>query len=432
MASVKIAIDTRRALKNGTYPIIVKVSVLNTCVLLRLGMYASEKEWNSVLARYRETSEYFIEKNKVLSRYLFQCENKVREMELTGEIRKLGYSEIKTMLKKCLEGDSISTSVQDHFRVVISGKGVGTAKIYTLTLKKINAFNKNLPIDFSDITHQWLVNFEVYLKNQGHGINGINLHMRNLRAVINDAIKNKILTKYDYPFLLYRMKSEPTKHRDLSVDDIRVIRDYDDPQYRKYLDIWMLIFYLGGINIGDLLLLKKSALNNGHITYRRQKTRGEYIVIPVVEEAQKIIDKYHGENHLLNILDIYSSNYKTFLRRMDKALKSFGPYTIRKHGKKERRPIFPFLSTYWARHSFATIACEECDIPEDIVGRILGHKQKSVTGIYISRKQRKIDDAMLKVCHFINLDKEADSNLHDRNNKALLAQIAHLVDLLQD
>lgn len=432
MASVKISIDSRRALKNGTYPITAKVGVLNTYILLRLGMYASKKEWNATLSRYRETSEYFVEKNKVLSRYLFQCENKVREMELTGEIRKMGYSEIKAALKKCLEGETISTSVQDHFRVVIGRKSVGTGKIYTLTLKKISAFKENLPIGFSDITHQWLVDFEDYLKREGHEINGINLHMRNLRAVINDAIRNKILTKYDYPFLQYKLKSEPTKHRDLSVNDIRVIRDYEDPQYRKYLDIWMLIFYLGGINIGDLLLLKRCALNNGYITYRRQKTKGEYIVIPVVEEAQKIIDKYIGDDHLLNILDIYSGNYKTFLRRMDKALKSFGPYTVLKHGKKERKPIFPFLSTYWARHSFATIACEDCDIPEDVVGRILGHKQKSVTGIYISRKQRKIDDAIRKVCRHINLDKEGDSNLHDRNNKALLAQIAHLVDLLQD
>lgn len=76
----------------------------------------------------------------------------------------------------------------------------------------------------------------------------------------------------------------------------------------------------------------------------------------------KIIEKYRGKDWLINILDEYG-NYKDFLHRMGIGLKQIGP-VIRTGlgGKKNREPIFPEISSYWARHTWATIAAE-LDIP---------------------------------------------------------------------
>jgi integrase len=52
---------------------------------------------------------------------------------------------------------------------------------------------------------------------------------------------------------------------------------------------------------------------------------------------------------------------------------------------------------YYARHSFATIASEDCDISLDVVGRLLGHASNTVTDIYIHRKSKKVDEALRKV-----------------------------------
>lgn len=317
-------------------------------------------------------------------------------LESSGRIAQMTHDEVLSLLKKTMQGNNFNDDVylQDHFESFISSiQKTSTRHIYSRTLSKLNEFcHKN--ISFYDIDVAWLKDFEIFLLRQGLKINGVSIHMRNLRAVLNDAINRKVVTNYEYPFKIFKIKNEPTTKRDLSFTDIRVIRDW--PEMRKYLDIFMLSFYLGGINIGDLCQLRDSNFYNGRIVYRRQKTSGDPISILVQPEAMEIIEKYKGQQYLLNILDKYNS-YKTFLRRMDRALKTFGPYEVVAKGKKIRHPLYPFLSTYYARHTFATLASEELDIPEDIIGRILGHSDKTVTGIYIHKKNRKADDALRKV-----------------------------------
>lgn len=106
-------------------------------------------------------------------------------------------------------------------------------------------------------------------------------------------------------------------------------------------------------------------------------------------EAQGIIDRYKGRQYLLNVLDEYS-NYKDFISRINKALKNIGPFERKGlGGKKVRQPLFPDLSTYWARHSWATLAAE-LDIPKETISAGLGHEIGSdVTSIYIKFDQKR-------------------------------------------
>ena len=72
-------------------------------------------------------------------------------------------------------------------------------------------------------------------------------------------------------------------------------------------------------------------------------------------------------------------------------------------GKKERRPLFPDLTSYWSRHTWATIAAS-IDVPKDIIGRALGHSWacNTVTDIYIDFDDAKIDKANRQVIDFLN------------------------------
>lgn len=55
------------------------------------------------------------------------------------------------------------------------------------------------------------------------------------------------------------------------------------------------------------------------------------------------------------------------------------------------------LTTYWARHSWATIAAS-LDIPEDTIALALGHSSAhTTTAIYIERRLSKVDAANRKV-----------------------------------
>lgn len=116
----------------------------------------------------------------------------------------------------------------------------------------------------------------------------------------------------------------------------------------------------------------------------------------------KIIERYKGENWLLNILDTYS-NYQDFLHRMDIGLKQIGPVTRKGLGsKKEREPLFPDISSYWPRHTWATITAG-LDVPKETISAALGHEIGSdVTSIYIKFDRKKIDEANRKIIDYLN------------------------------
>ena len=58
------------------------------------------------------------------------------------------------------------------------------------------------------------------------------------------------------------------------------------------------------------------------------------------------------------------------------------------------------LTTYWARHTWATIA-SELDIPKDTIAAALGHGGNSVTDIYIDFDLKKVDEANRKVLDYV-------------------------------
>jgi integrase len=65
------------------------------------------------------------------------------------------------------------------------------------------------------------------------------------------------------------------------------------------------------------------------------------------------------------------------------------------------QPIEPKLSTYWARHTWATIAAE-LDIPKETIAAGLGHNIGSpITSIYIDFNMKKVDEANRKIIDYI-------------------------------
>ena len=64
------------------------------------------------------------------------------------------------------------------------------------------------------------------------------------------------------------------------------------------------------------------------------------------------------------------------------------------------------LSSYAARHTWATIAAS-LDIPKETISAALGHEIGSrVTSIYIDFDQKKVDEANRKVMDYVLYGKE--------------------------
>lgn len=280
-----------------------------------------------------------------------------------------------------------------------------TREIYRATLKKIKLYAEELNIDpnllsFEDITRSWLSDFDAWLMDSSPSKNARNIHLRNIRHVCNVAVAEHLTTFYD--FRGFSIKAVPTVKRSLPVEKLRQLFSLEvEPHQRKYLDCFKLIFCLIGINTIDLCHLRKTdVVDDKRIEYVRSKTGRRYS-IRIEPETRQLIERYKGEGEwLLNILDRYA-NFKDFAHRMNENLQDMGSVEVGKHGKKTREPLFPSLTTYWARHSWATIAAS-LDIPNETIAAALGHGYGNrITAIYIDFDMRKVDEANRQVLDWV-------------------------------
>lgn len=253
-------------------------------------------------------------------------------------------------------------------------------------------------LDFEDINYAWLADLDKFMERSGLSQNTRRIHFANIRAAINDAYRRE-LTDAD-PFRRFRLKSEKTAKRSLPVEELRKLFDYEpEPHAVYYRDMFKLIFMLIGINTVDLYGLKEIS-KEGRIEYRRAKT-GRLYSIRVEPEAMALIEKYRGVSALLNIADKYK-DHRYFRRDTNDALRRIGKVTRSgRGGKKSYEPLWPDISTYWARHTWATLAAE-LDIPDATISLALGHAgENRVTDIYIRRNQKKVDEANRRVLDWV-------------------------------
>ena len=98
-------------------------------------------------------------------------------------------------------------------------------------------------------------------------------------------------------------------------------------------------------------------------------------------------------------------NHKDYTLKLNSVLKRIGEVKrVGLGGKKIYKPLFPNISTYWARHSWATIAAS-LDIPKDTIAHALGHGNNTVTDIYIDFDQKKVDEANRRVLDWVFYNK---------------------------
>lgn len=243
---------------------------------------------------------------------------------------------------------------------------------------------------------------EIMIKRRGLSDNGIYSHMKDLRTLFNAArahYNNEDLGIYQIkhnPFKKYKVGSSPlTKKRNISIPELIRIRDCKtEPGSRAELarDLFMLSFYLCGMNAVDIYKLKKDNVQKGRINYNRSKTVRQrkdnaFISIKIIEEAQPLLNRY---------IDYLSIKYKSNLG-LDTALSK---------GMKELRDIteIPGITFYYARHTFANLARNTCRVSKDDLDLALNHvdQRHKILDIYLEKDWSIVDEVQAKVVQSIS------------------------------
>lgn len=255
-----------------------------------------------------------------------------------------------------------------------------TAETYATTLNSFARFRKEKDIPLEAIDSHLMMQYEIYLKATGVCPNTSSYYMRSLRAMYNRAVE-KELTPQRNPFKHVYTGIDKTVKRAVPLKVIRQIRNMDltlTPMLDYARDLFMFSFYTRGMSFVDMAYLKKKDLQNGILSYRRQKTN-QQLFIKWEKPMQDIVDKYDttGSPYLLPIIRNTDKDerlqYKNAAHLVNNKLKIIG----------DQLDLSIPLTTYVARHGWASIAKSK-NIPISTISEAMGHDSESTTRIYLA------------------------------------------------
>lgn len=405
MATLQLIHD-RRGIKKASTPSTLRMMIRhkNTTASIPLEVQLAANQWNG-----KEVVKHPNEKqlNAVVKKKSSDIETAFMMIALGGEEHFINATEIKESILDKLDPDRIKLKEKEHcghrfvpyyLQFMEQRNAKGTNEIYERALKWIRKYDLEIESkDIEQLDRKWLEGLDKAMSVTNKK-NSRSIMLRSVRAVFSHANEEGIV-KTD-PFIGFDLREETTVKRSMSLETLRTIRDWKvSPWQEEYRDMFMLMFYLVGINAADLFLAKKEQMVDGRLNYKRKKT-GKLYSVKIQPEAMAIIEKYQGKDFLLSPMDRYN-NYKNYLQHMNKALSTLGiNYTT--SSEKKGKAIFPQLSTYWSRHTWATLAYE-IGIPVDVIGQALGHsdRQHTITMIYIRMDDKKVDEANRKVLDYL-------------------------------
>lgn len=243
---------------------------------------------------------------------------------------------------------------------------------------------------------------------------GVNNYIKDFRTMFNAcrAQYNDEDSGYmpipHYPFARVKMLQVASKrgYRAISVVELRRImalkRNELPPLAELARDMYLLSFLLIGINPIDIYNLKKDEVKDGRVSYCRTKTKtrradSAYISVAVPEQAQEIADRYRsgkGYECYFRFKEVQYSDCKHLIRAVNEGLQTI----------KELCGIeVDKFTWYSARHTWATIACNDCGYSDGDVARALNHSSTAhrVTATYIKDDWGVIDRMNERVISYV-------------------------------
>ena len=336
--SMKLAVilETRRAKANGKFSVKIRFNFKNQAFYVNTGIDVPQENFllGKIIGLPKATMM-----NYIISQKLEYTQNVLEDLQMRGLLKTKFQTgtEIKRFIESGADGydelDKVDrmklhfkTYTENHLKKYTSKS---SADQYRLMLKKVEAFCEIQNIFISDITVGWLKDFEIFCDQTGMSTNGKGNYLRAIRTIFNDAIDRDLISPDKYPFRKFKIKEANTKHRNITLKDLRYMLNFDYemfyadlkenankytsefPNVKRYVDLFFLSFYLCGLNLKDLLFLKKSDIRGGQLSILRAKT-DEPIIIRIEPEAQEIISRYPGKKYLLDFMDTYSTPLQAF------------------------------------------------------------------------------------------------------------------------
>lgn len=434
MASLSVFIGADKKRENGTYPVCIR--------LFHKGKYSfidtmfSAKDWE--LSKIKGKESVLAIKDRALERrvddMLRKYEDYLQEICVDSysarELKEI-FEEKDNQSKRVSAGIDFIDFIHKYSKSQKeAGKVNDGINMRSLALSLEDYTERTILYSY-EITTKFLEGYAAYLRttreqiryNQGKerkrkvpgvGETGLFNKLKDLRTAFNKAIKEHndedkgIIVIQNYPFRKFKLTQPESAPRGLYADELAPLwkqyENYEGSTEREKIgiDMFFLSFFLVGMNTLDLYELLKSEYKGGRISYNRVKVENRrqdkgFISILVEKEAETILKRYLAKrgNYLLYLKEWYKD-----VNSLNRAA-NLGLDALCKTAKMQK------VTIYVARHSWATIARNRCNISKDDVNIALNHKEQDkglrTTDIYIRPDYSIIDRANEKVIsHFLS------------------------------
>ncbi|PJJ54601.1 site-specific integrase [Hymenobacter chitinivorans] len=271
------------------------------------------------------------------------------------------------------------------------------------------AWVQQYDVPFSRLTVSFCNEWEATLRATGIEEITLSLRFRTLRAVLNKAIANGFAKPEHYPFARNTAEKHKfsvgkfdisTQKRAISRDELRKLEALQTTSDRAQLakDVFLFIFFCGGINFVDLAQLRWSNLNGPadaqRLTYVRQKTGGKFNM-KLLAPAAAILESYRAftyaspSSYIFPVLD--QTKHLSPMQIKNRLHKVLGQVNADLKALGQQAGIATPLTTYVARHSMATVL-RKSGASTAVISQAMGHSSEAVTAIYLESFAAEVVD----------------------------------------
>lgn len=388
--TISSILDQRRELKEGTFPVKIRVTFKRERKYYSTGKNLSTEEWETLLdtkskkqISVRTDIQFSFEKVK----------NAVIQLERDDNF---SFTALNNYLGQSSGDNTLGTAFQAKIESLLCENRIGSYNYYNHTLKTIEEFaGKNIPIEYVTVT--WLKKFEKHLLETGRNYTTIGMRCRAIRSIMNDALTSGIIKEKQYPF--GRGKYEiPTGHGRklaLTLQQIKTLVTYSDGSEatEHYRDLWFFSYLCNGINFADLVTLKYGNIQSGEIYFTRAKTintsrvKKEVCAI-ITPEMQAIMDRWGNADKSPDSYIFGFLNGEETPMQVNKRVRDVISNCNRRLRKIGKAIGIEGLSTYTARHSYATVL-KRSGINIAYISESLGHKDMKTTENYLASFEKE-------------------------------------------
>ncbi|MFV0234071.1 site-specific integrase [Empedobacter falsenii] len=390
-------LDERRATKTGKFPLKLRVySVIEKkAMFFSIGKEFSKDEFDSLTSSKTPKK---LHEEKIAIDIINAKANEVAQ-----KLNPFRFEDFKqNFYSKSKDTCNIIEVYQAKIEKLYKDDQIKTAKSYESSLKSICRFiNPKNPESISklhviSITIDWLKKYESYMLSNEKSYSTVGIYLRSLRAIINIILDDNPQFKKYYPFgsgQLYQIPSTKKVKKTLSAEDVKTLYNATstNTHQQQAKDFWILSYLCNGMNMGDILRLKYKDIDAEQmkLSFYRNKTVNankqslSKIEITLNLKVLAIIEKYRNQdskrdNFLFPILinsdseEVKIQKIDAFIRKTNQHLKCLA----------KDLGITTEISTYWARHSFSTIAMNS-GASVELISESLGHTDIKTTKAYL-------------------------------------------------